>query len=186
MYQFDGDEEEGQAVGSTSVAGTNGFAGDVNLTCSVSPPAFDEPVCFLFQTSLSVDASDPPAVAAFDVDPTSPNCVISLVKRGVVKFPDNSGWRRRMELAIALVTVVICLGAGLPTRRRAKILRAGIVCGAALMMAGCGTSTLPTDPCGGGNFDTGTPPGTYMVTITGTSGNITHTATAPLIVPPVD
>jgi hypothetical protein len=185
IYQFDGSDQEGQATGSASVTGTNGFDGQVNLTCSVAPPSFDEPLCFLFQNSLSVDASAPPSVTQLVVGTTSPNCVISLIGSRVVNSPGDSGWRGRMEMGTVLLALVICV-AILPARRRAKIFRAGFIAVAALAMAGCGTSTLPTDPCGGGNFDTGTPPGTYMVTIAATSGNITHTTTVQLIVPPAD
>jgi hypothetical protein len=187
VYQFDGfDEEGGEANGNATVTGTNGFAGQVNLTCSVAPPSFDEPVCFLVQNPVSVDASGPPSVVPLLITSSTPNCVTSLVGPRVMKFPGDSGWRGRMEMGIAVLALVICIGVIFPAGRRAKTLRAGFICCAALMMAGCGTSTLPTDPCGDGNFDTGTPPGTYMVTIVATSGNITHTATVPLIVPPAD
>jgi hypothetical protein len=186
VYPFDGTEEDGgEANGNATVTSTNGFAGQVNLTCSVAPPSFDEPVCFPFQNPVSVDASGSPSVAALLITSSTPNCVTSVVSPGVMKFPGNSGWRGRMEMEIA-VALVICIGVIFPAGRRAKILRAGFICIAALMMAGCGTSTLPTDPCGDGNFDTGTPPGTYMVTITATSGSITHTTTVPLIVPPAN
>lgn len=175
-----------EADGSATVTGMNGFTGQVNLTCSVAPPSFDEPVCALFQNSLSVDASGSPSVAQLEVTSSVPDCEPSPISSRVVKFPGDPGWRGRMEIGIILLTLVICTAVILPSGPRAKTLRAGFICCAALMMAGCGTSTLPTDPCGDGNFDTGTPPGTYMVTITATSGGITHTMTVPLIVPPAD
>jgi hypothetical protein len=186
-YQFDGFEQDGgEANGNATVTGTNGFAGQVNLTCGVAPPSFDEPVCTLFQNSLSVDASGSPSMAQLEVTSSVPDCEPSPISSRVLKFPGNSGWRGRMEMGIVLLALVICMGVIFPAGRRAKILRAGFICVTALMMAGCGTSTLATDPCGDGNFDAGTPPGTYMVTITATSGSITHTTTVPLIVPPAN
>jgi hypothetical protein len=185
-FQFDGSEEEGEADGSATLTGTNGFVGQVDLTCSVAPPSLDEPVCFLFQNPVNVDASGAPSVAKLAVDSSPPDCEPSPISSKFPKFPGNPGWRGPMTVGVLLLAIVICLAVILPAGRRAKILRAGFICLAALVMAGCGASAAKDDPCGIGNFDPGTPAGTYMVTIAATSGNITHTATVSLIVPPAD
>jgi hypothetical protein len=186
VYQVFSTGLEGDAEGGVTVTGTNGFAGQVDVTCSITPPAFDEPVCFLFANPVSVDASGPPSVAPLDVSSSAPDCEPSPISSRLLKFPSDPGWRARSETATILLVLLICLTMVLPSEQHAKALRAGFLCFAVLVMAGCGSASGKSDPCGVGNFDPGTPPGTYMVTITATSGNITHTATVPLIVPPTN
>ena len=88
---------------------------------------------------------------------------------------------RSALLSISFGAVGVFLFSG-PVRRRKGGLSAGLLallfllpsCGGGSMAGGGGNPTPPTDP--------GTPAGTYTVTVTATSGSLTHNLSLPLIV----
>jgi len=70
------------------------------------------------------------------------------------------------------------LGLGVAGRKRRRWLAGallGLVAGILLLQAACGSSSSP-------NTNTGTPAGTYVITITGSSGTVSHNTTVQLIV----
>jgi hypothetical protein len=82
---------------------------------------------------------------------------------------------------IALAGIVLC---GMPTRRRRYRVRMRDVSLLLCIAVGMGCGGGSSNPSGGSGAQTdpGTPVGTYTVTVTGTSGTLSHTATFTLIV----
>jgi hypothetical protein len=68
------------------------------------------------------------------------------------------------------------LGAGYQRRRRLAGALLALIAGILLLQGACGGSSNGTTPTGG------TPAGSYPITITGSSGTITHNATVQLVV----
>jgi hypothetical protein len=186
VYQVFSTGLEGDVEGGVTLTGTNGFVGQVDLSCSVTPNVADLPTCFLFSTQLDVDASGPAAVALMDIGSTTPSCEPTPVSKIFVNFPGDSRRLTEAVIGVFLTAFLISLTISDAAGRRTKSLRSAFVCCVALAMAGCGGQGSFVPNCSTGNYDPGTPVGTYMVTITATSGSITHTATVPLIVPPAN
>ena len=153
----------GATTGNTStisVKGTNGFSGTVNLACSISPTAASHPpTCTLSPSSLILSGNTE-QTSIVTVNTTG---ATSAVKRGERLFWPTGGTalsvllfftvRRRRNWLAMLGLLVLALSSGLSA------------CGGGSMSGGGST--------GVGN--PGTTPGTYTVTITGTSGTISAT-----------
>jgi trimeric autotransporter adhesin len=149
----------GAGTGNTAtinVAGTNGFSGTVNLTCSVTTSLSnvnDKPVCSLSPTSVSISGST--AQAATLTVTTTPASTAYL-------WPSAGG----TFLAFAMLFM---------RPRRRNIWNACLALSILLASAG-------VIACGGGSSggsgtagNSGTTPGTYTITVTGTSGVVTAT-----------
>jgi hypothetical protein len=147
-----------------SIVATNGFSGTVSLTCAVTPAVSNPPTCTLNPTSVTL-AGTTAQVSTLTIGTTGG----SLAQNGHAP----SFWTAGGGAALACV-----LMAFLPRRRRnwaagLLVLALGAVF---LGLAGCGsTPTYNT-------ASTGTPVGTYAVTITGTSGSTTAAGTVNLTV----
>ena len=154
----------GQSGTSTITAtGTGGFIGAVSLTCSVSGTStVDLPTCSV-GGPINLTASATTGTATLTVNTTAAS--------GIPFVPTNNV-RPNIRLivgtgaaATALMIMMLCFA---PMRkRRPAIVLASLFIFVGLMAAGCGSS-------GGGSGNPGTTPGSYTVTVTGTSG--THTA----------
>ncbi|MGA7343560.1 MAG: hypothetical protein WBE72_19050 [Terracidiphilus sp.] len=154
--------QPGATTGNTasiSVTGSNGFTGSVNLTCSTSPTATsDPPTCSLSPNPLSV-TGNAAVIATLTVTTTAPTNAQSLRKQ--LFWPSAGG------AALALM-----LFFGIPRRRRNWLaLLALLALFASIGATGCGGHS--SNVSGGGNA--GTTPGTYTITVNGTSGNISGT-----------
>ena len=149
----------GAGTGNTAtinVAGTNGFIGTVNLTCSVTTSLTnvnDKPTCSLSPTSVSISGST--AQAATLTVTTTPESTAYL-------WPSTGG------TVLAFVVLFI-------RPRRRNIWNACL--GLCILLASAGVIA-----CGGGSGggssaggNSGTTPGTYTITVTGTSGAVTST-----------
>jgi Bacterial Ig-like domain (group 3) len=149
----------GAGTGNTAtinVAGTNGFSGTVNLTCSVTTSLSnvnDKPVCSLSPTSVSISGST--AQAATLTVTTTPASTAYL-------WPSAGG----TFLTFAMLFM---------RPRRRNIWNACLALSILLASAG-------VIACGGGSSggsgtagNSGTTPGTYTITVTGTSGVVTAT-----------
>ena len=152
----------GATTGNTSaisVKGTNGFSGTVNLACSISPmAASDSATCTLSPSSLTLSGN---------TAQTSTLTVRTTARTSAANRRERLFWpaggtalalllfftvpRRRIWLAI-LGLLVLMVSAGITA------------CGGGGSLSGGGV---------GGN--SGTTPGTYTVTVTGTSGTISPT-----------
>jgi pseudomonalisin len=157
---------------STSVitgTSTGGFVGTVALTCVVTPtPASGTaPVCAIAPSSLTL-ASGGTATSTLTI--TSNGGTSSCTTNAVMR---RQRWDRGAS-GVALAGLLLLL---LPGRRRKGLRALALSCLLAAglgSLSGCGGSSSGT-PCS--NVVTeGTAPGTYTVTVTGTSGSIAATA----------
>jgi hypothetical protein len=158
----------GATTGNTSaisVSPKNGFTGSVNLTCSITPTAASDPAtCTVSPSSANVTSASPvqttltiSTTAATAMNDQKP-VFWSTAGGGLVLACALFFWipkKRRSWLAMFLLLVF--LGS-----------MAGMACG-----GGGG---------GGNNGNPGTTPGTYTVTVTGTSGSLSHNTTVTLTV----
>ncbi|HEV2348972.1 MAG TPA: Ig-like domain repeat protein [Terriglobia bacterium] len=136
---------------------TNGFTGAVNFTCTV-PAAMAEATCSLSPISVTTSGN-----TTLTVTTTAPHTVGSLLLPSGW-FPFGGGF------------VMVCLlMLSLPAKRRRTKLVLGLAAVglAATLAIGCGGGSSSSGP----TTDPGTPAGTYSITVTGTSGSITQTAT---------
>lgn len=155
------------------VGGTGGFASAVNLTCSLPATAT--------QTSCSFN---PASVTPSGATPATSTLTVTTTSRAFL--PPPAGGRRmgpRFVPAPLLVLATISLALlFFVAKTRRQRLAASVPLAAVLLLlvlegAGCGggSSSPPTAP-------RGTPAGTYPVTVTGTSANVTHTSKVTLVV----
>ena len=154
----------GATTGNTvpiTVTPSSGFTGTVNLTCSVSPVAANDPAtCSLSPTSVAITGSGS-QTSTLTISTTA----ATVAERQLRKLLWPSA-----GTALALVLII-----GVPRRRRGwptvlGILALSIAAGA----LGCGGGGGGNSG-GGGGGNSGTTPGTYTVTVTGTSGSVTGT-----------
>jgi hypothetical protein len=155
-----------------TVNAVNGFAGQVAVTCTSPAQAT---TCSLNQSSLMASQS-----ATVTVSTTARSSVPPLLfNRRIISWP---------RLSPVIVVMLLCfLLARLARTRRQRILAtvplAGMILFLVLQAVGCGggssyTTPPPPPP------PSGTPAGTYTITVTGvsTNPNATHAATLQLIV----
>ncbi len=153
-----------------SVAAQNGFSAQVNLSCSL-PVAATATTCSVNPTSFPNGSG-------------TASVMVTTMARGFVP----PGWPRLRFISqpqflpvslLAILLSVLLLRFARTRRQRFA---------GALSLAGLVLLILQTIGCGGGSSYSppppppGTPAGTYSVTVTGTSGNTTHTTTLTLIV----
>src|SRR6266852_3381655 len=153
----------GQSASSTiDVTAIAGFNSSVALTCSVSPKPQLAPQC-----SISPSSVTPGTPATLSVTTTGPQAGLA------------SPWGRA-ELFYALwlpVCGLTLMGMVFPAQRKKTRLLGMLSCvllfAALLLLPACGGSS------GGSHGSSGTPPGTYTIIVTGTSGT-THSTTVTL------
>ena len=159
-------------AGSTStstvtITPSDGFTGAVSLTCRVtSSPAGAQsaPTCIVDQ-SASISGSQP-ATATLTIKTTAPSTTSA-----------HSQFPRWFAVGSETLAAAVLLFV-FPIRRR----RWQSLIGALLLVflfnavSGCGGSSTPVNT-GGGNGTPGTTPGSYTITVTGTSGTSTANTT---------
>ena len=166
----------GAVTGNTtgiSVVGNNGFSGTVNLSCSIAPvAASDPPTCVLSPASLALSGT------------TSQNSALTVNTTAATSAEDKREqiyWPGAADTALVFVVLL-----AVPRRRRtwmAVLLMFVIAFGASSCGGGGsgGGGSGGGGSGGGGNSgsgNAGTPPGTYTVRVTGTSGGISATITS--------
>jgi hypothetical protein len=159
--------EPGATTGNTvtiTVTPTNGFTGTVNLNCSISPTAASDPAtCSLSPNSVTISGTTA-QTSTLTIYTSAASSAANQMKH--LFWPATGG-----------TTLAVILLFGIPRRRRNWLAMLGLlVLFASIGAMGCGGG-------GGGGGNTGTTPGTYSVTVTGTSGSLTVTlSTVTLIV----
>jgi hypothetical protein len=141
-----------------SVTPSNGFTGTVSLTCSITPAAAsDPPTCTLTPSSVAITGT------------AAQSSTLTIVTTAATSAKSEI---KGLLWPIA-GTALALLGFGVPRRKRNWLATIGAF---ALVVAfgaiGCGGGN---GGGGGGGGNAGTTPGTYTVTVTGTSGTLTGT-----------
>jgi hypothetical protein len=165
----------GATTGNTSTItvtpGSGGFLGTVSLTCSISPTATsDQATCSLSPSSVNLSGTSA-QTSTLTIGTTAATAGLVYPKLG-----NRKGWLGAGSGAVFALLVFF----GIPARRRSwrtmlSILVAMIALGALASCGGVGSS-------GGGDGNAGTSPGTYTVTVTGTSGATIASGTVTLTV----
>jgi subtilase family serine protease len=159
----------GASTGNTStitVTPSGGFTGTVNLSCAIAPTAANAPAtCSISPSTANITSASAPT-ATLTVSTTAATALNEPLK---LFWPSTGG----AVLAVLFFFV--------PRRRRNWLAMMGLlvvlVSGIAIGCGGGGGSSS-----GGGNSNPGTTPGTYTVTVTGTSGSTTKTTGVTLTV----
>lgn len=148
----------GSATSTVTIDGRNGFSGTVTLACTAPASAFLG--CSLSSSSITLGGGTNSGTSTLTIktnvaaglnrhdSPLSPLLAGGgAVFAGVFALGMDAG-RRRLAVALSIVAIAFVLGA-----------------------VGCSGSGSG----GGGSKSTTTPAGSYIVTVTGTSGSTTHT-----------
>ena len=138
-----------------------GFNQTVNLSCSGAPLGS---TCSASPTSITLDGTNP-ATVTFTVTTAARTSAAEMLP------PGNGRW-------IVLLVLLLLAQCGV-SRLVLRGSRIAILIMAATLLISCGggSSNSGSDSP---RSTTGTPAGDYMLTLTATSGNLTHTATATL------
>jgi len=144
------------ASGQTSISTTalNSFTGTVSFTCTV-PTTMSESNCTMAPTSASVGGT-----SLLTVNTTAPSAAFRPVNPPRWLIPSAGA---------LLASLLLLL---FPARKRRAQLAFGLLVFALLAAAfvACGGGSSSTGP----PPNSGTPTGTYSITVTGTSGNLSH------------
>jgi hypothetical protein len=163
----------GATTGNTSVitlTPSGGFSGVINLSCAITPTAASEPATCSIPASVTIGG---PAAQTTTLTVNTTSGTSALNRTG--------GFIRPWVGETAFVCMLLV---GIPARRRRRwrillkvVLLFSVVGGALSCGGGNGGSGG-----GGGGGNPGTTPGTYVITVTGTSGSITQKGTLNLLV----
>ena len=165
----------GATTGNTStitVKPAGGFTGSVTLTAALtsSPAGAQDLPTFSFgSTSPVVITGTAAGTATLTISTTAPTM-------GALAYPARPGMR---WYAAGVTSLAFILLVGIPARGRSKRKRLGALVFLMILAGGllaCGSSG------GSGPSNPGTTPGTYTITVTGTSGSTTATAPVTLTV----
>jgi hypothetical protein len=156
--------QPGAATGNSatiSVVGLNGFSGTVNLTCSITPVAAnDPPTCTLAPASVTLSGT------------TTQPSTLTVTTTAATSALVRPVWRSLGGTALAVVLLLV-----VPRRRRSWLAMLVLLALAATIgIGGCGGGSGGGGGGGGGN--PGTSAGTYSVKVTGTSGATSATVAA--------
>lgn len=161
----------GSGSSTITVSSTSGFTGTVTLSCALNPPSSTAEVSCAFTaptagatTSVALSASNPTVTATMNVSTTTAHATRTTPAR----MQGRGG--ERWIAATGLLTVGIFL-VGVPSRRRWLGLSGLALCVFLAAGMGCGGGTSSS---ANSQSNPGTPAGNYVVTVTGTSGNISH------------
>lgn len=147
----------GSATYMIALAAIDGYTGKVTFSCSITAAAS---TCTPNPSSVAVGGSTTISVSTSALIPSMP----------AVRFSRPRTTIRLFSLFVLMATFLLLYRAFVPQGRRwvFGLVFFGLLA-LGMLPVGCGGGG------GGGGKATGTPSGTYNVTITGTSGSLTHT-----------
>jgi hypothetical protein len=162
---------KGATTGNTStitVTPSNGFTGTVTLTCAITPTAANDPASCSIPASVTISGT------------TAQTATLTVYTTGATAYnqPMKLLWPSAGGAVLALVFFF-----GIPARRRSWRTMLGMMVLLVIVAGGmlaCGGPKINSGGGGGGN--SGTTPGSYIITVTGTSGSIIATGTVALTV----
>ena len=162
----------GSTTGNTSIVTVTpqaGFTGTVDLTCAFTTNAATDPAtCSLSPTSLTGFTGTSPQTVTLTINTTAEVTALNQARKFF--WPSAGG------AALALLMLF-----GIPARRRSWRAMLGAFALLFLLAGGavaCGGGGSGGGGGGGGGGNAGTTPGTYSVTVTGTSGSTSVTSAA--------
>jgi len=159
----------GSTTSTATLTEVNGYSSAVTLTCSVSGGGSPAPACSVTGTNPVTPVASPGATSTVSITTTGPSAA-TFVPRSRVFYA--------MWLPIAGLSLVGMSFSSTRSRRKKLLgfLMIAMVMAALFVMPACGGGSSG----GGGGGGTGTPAGSYTVTITGTGTDGT-VQTAPVI-----
>jgi hypothetical protein len=161
----------GATTGNTStitVTPSGGFTGTVSLSCAIVPIAASDPATCGIPASVTISGATAQTATLTVYTTAATSSALVYPKRPGVPWYAAGG-----------ATLACLLLFGIPARRRSWRTMLGMVmllAAISSVVLGCGGGG------GGGGGNTGTTPGSYVITVTGTSGADTETGTVALTV----
>jgi hypothetical protein len=156
-----------------SASASDGFSGSISLSCS-GVPATTSCTATPSSLPLAVDGTAP-----YSVTVTTTANSTAASSQGLTRL-GGAPWTGILSLSV--IGIVI----GCSRRHKLRKIAAVVLlssCGLILVSCGGGSSGSGGGG-GGGGGNSGTPPGTYNLTITGTVGSVSHTTVVIVIVSP--
>jgi hypothetical protein len=147
----------GSGTTTLNITGQPGFTSTINFSCTGLPA----------KSSCSFSPASVPGTGSTTITVTTTAPVVTMLKGA----PGLNWWTAGGSITLAGVFLAGITG----KRRRWSMLLGLLVVAFLLTVVGCGSSTSH-------NTIPGTPPGTSTVTVTGTSGTLTHSTTFTLTV----
>lgn len=177
------------ATYSISVGGSSGFSGNIALSCSGAPTGA---TCTVSPSTLAVSGSAA-ATATVSVMTTARSMMMPVANRDDRWTPSIYGSQRVVATCATMLVVWFLLWTVGGTRRRRTTwmpVAASVLLLAGIAMSGCGgggsSSTGGTTPPPSGGSATGTPAGSYTITVTATAGSganaVSHATKLTLVV----
>ena len=161
----------GSSTATIKVTSANSYSGSVTLSCSITPVVSPAPTCSFGNTSpVTVTSTGGSATLTF----TTVAASAAMLRRSILQY---ALWLPLPGLAL------LGFGSwfGVAGSRRRKVLAfflLGTVLASLTLLPACGSSSNK----GGGGGTTGTPAGTYTITITGKDANgLTQSNAAPTV-----